>query len=110
MDEQQTLATYERIASLTGEMLHAAEASDWDRLSALERDCSALFAPLIAEPDRKVPRSLEYRQRKAELLRRILAEDARIRALVEPRLEELSTLLGSTRRKQRLDDAYRADR
>ena len=109
MDEQQTLATYERIACLTGQMLHAAEASQWDRLSALEQDCRALFAPLIAEPDRELPRSLEYRQRKAELLRWILAEDARIRALVEPRLEELSTLLGATRRKQQLDHAYRAD-
>jgi flagellar protein FliT len=89
-------------------MLSAAEAGEWDHLTALEQDCSALFAPLIAEPGGDEPRSPEYRQRKAQLLRRILAEDARIRALVEPRLEELSALLGANRRKQRLDHAYRA--
>jgi len=106
MDEQQTLATYERIARLTGQMLAAAEASQWERLTALEQDCRTLVAPLIGEPERAVPGSAEYRQRQAELLRHILADDARIRALVEPRLTELAALLGATRRKQTLEQAY----
>ena len=108
MDEQQTLATYEHIARLTAEMLAAAEAGQWDRLTALEQECGALFAPLIAEADRPVPVSADYRQRKAKLILLILADDARIRELVEPRLSELSALLGATRRKQTLERAYRA--
>ena len=108
MDEQQTLVAYERIARITGQMLGAARVSQWDRLTALERECSALFAPLVAAPDRPVPASAEYRRRKAELIRNILADDARIRALVEPRLQDLSSLLCSARQKQKLDRAYRA--
>jgi hypothetical protein len=46
-------------------------------------ECSALFAPLVTAPDRPAPASAEYRQRKAQLIRSILADDARIRALVE---------------------------
>ena len=58
----------------------------------------------------KAPNSVaEYRQRKAELIRGILADDARIRALVEPRLEALFVLLGATRQKQKLQRAYQAD-
>ena len=109
MDEQQTLVTYERIAGLIGQMLAAAEGSQWDRLTALEEECSALFAPLVTAPDRPAPASAEYRQRKAELIRGILADDARIRALVEPRLEALSVLLGATRQRQKMQRAYQAD-
>ena len=105
MDEQQTLARYERIARVTGQMLAAAEAGQWDRLTTLEQEVSALFAPLIVDP--LAPSSVEYRERTAELMRQILADDARIRALVEPHLEELSALLGATRRKQTLERAYR---
>ena len=108
MDEQQTLATYERIARLTGQMLAAAEAGQWDQLTALEQETSALFAPLIAEPHRPARTSPEYRERMSVLLRQILGDDARLRALVEPRLSELSALLGATRRKQTLERAYRS--
>ena len=109
MDEQRILVAYERIARLTGQMLAAAEASQWDRLTTLEEECSTLFDPLLVEPERAAPATLEYRQRKAELIRSILADDARIRALVEPRLEDLSALLGATRQKQKLNRAYLAD-
>jgi flagellar protein FliT len=109
MDEQQTLARYERIARLTGQMLAAARASQWDRLTALEQECSALFAPLIAEQDRAGPVSVEYQRCKAELIRHILADDAKIRLLVEPRLEDLAALLCATRHKAQLNRAYQSD-
>jgi flagellar protein FliT len=109
MDEQQALVAYEHIARITGQMLAAAKAAQWDRLTALEEQCSALFAPLMAEPERAAPPSAEYRQRKAELLRAILDDDARIRVLVEPRLEDLTALLGATRQKQQLNRAYQPD-
>ena len=133
MDEQQILATYERIARVTRQMLAAAQAGQWDRLTTLERDCSTLFAPLV-EHDRQPPAGADYSRdtsiskqelprtgrgeinaardyvrRKAELIRGILADDAQIRLLVEPQLDNLSALLGSTRQKQRLVRAYESD-
>jgi flagellar protein FliT len=108
MDEHQILATYVRIARVTRQMLAAAQAGQWDQLTALEHECSGLFAPLL-EHDRQPPAGPEYVRRKAELIRGILADDAQIRLLVEPQLETLSALLGSTRQKQRLVRAYQPD-
>jgi flagellar protein FliT len=108
MDEHQILAAYESIAGVTRQMLAAAQAGEWDRLTALESECSTLFAPLIAH-DRQPPAGAEYVRRKAELIRGILTDDAQIRVLVEPQLENLSTLLGATRQKQRLARAYQSD-
>ena len=109
MDEQQVLATYERIARLTGQMLAAAQAGQWDRLTALEQECGALFAPLIDQPEQPVSANAEYRTRKAELIRHILDDDARIRVLVEPRLEDLAALLSAGRQKRQLNRAYQPD-
>jgi flagellar protein FliT len=108
MDEQQILTTYERIAGVTRQMLAAAQAAQWDRLTALERECSALFVPLVAH-DREQPTGRDYVRRKAELIRGILADDAQIRLLVEPQLDNLSALLGSTRQQQRLARTYQSD-
>jgi len=108
MDENQILATYKRIARVTRQMLAAAQAGQWDRLTTLEHECSGLFAPLV-EHDRQPPAGAEYVRRKAELIRDILADDAQIRLLVEPRLNDLSALLGSTRQEQRLVRAYESD-
>jgi flagellar protein FliT len=109
MDEQQVLATYEHIARLTGQMLAAAQASQWDRLTALEQECSALFAPLMAQPERPAPASADYVSRKSELIRHILADDAQIRLLVEPRLEDLAALLSTGRQQRQLNRAYQRD-
>jgi flagellar protein FliT len=108
MDEQQILATYERIARVTRQMLGAAQAGQWDRLTALEKEVSGLFGPLMAH-DHTPPAGAEYRRRKVALIRDILADDAQIRLLVEPRLKDLSALLGSTRQEQRLTRAYQSD-
>jgi flagellar protein FliT len=108
MDEQLILATYESIAGLTRRMLAAAQASQWDRLTALEKEVSGLFGPLMAH-DHAPSAGAEYRRRKAKLIRDILADDAQIRLLLEPRLKDLSVLLGSTRQEQRLARAYETD-
>jgi flagellar protein FliT len=108
MDEELVLATYESIARLNRRMLAAAQAGLWEQLTDLEREASALLAPLV-EHDRARPASAEYRRRKSALIRDILADDQQIRVLVEPRLQELSDLLGSTRREQRLASAYESD-
>jgi flagellar protein FliT len=107
MSEEHILHTYESIAHLTARMLDAARAAEWDALVGLERDCSALFARLFAA-DTRQPRSPEFQQRKATLIRGVLADDAQIRSLVEPWLNQLAKLLNHTGQERRLAQAYQA--
>lgn len=109
VDYQHILETYGSISVKSGEMLEAAKSSDWDRLVKLEQDCSALIGTLRRDdtgasdaprPDRS------YIQRKSELIRKVLADDAQIRRHTEPWMEQLQVFLGSARQEQRLHRAY----
>ncbi len=105
MDNTQILSLYEEGSRLTRHMLLAAREGDWDRLVAHEQDCAAMFAHLSASNDRQ-PGEADFQQRKAELIRGMLEDDAQIRLLVEPWLARLSGLIGSTRQQSRLHQAY----
>ena len=107
MSDDLILTTYEHIARLTAQMLAAARSGEWDVLVALERDCSALFARLFSGEEEQ-PRSAEFQHRKARLIRGILDDDAEIRLLVEPWLNQLSQLIGHAGRERRLIQTYRA--
>lgn len=102
------LTAYERISDLTGHMLQAARASEWDRLVALEQECRTLFDNLLARSPTE-PVAGDAARRKAEILRKILADDAEIRSLTQGWMEKLQHLLGTKRREQRLRQAYEID-
>ncbi len=77
------LDCYDRIATLSAEMLEAARTGAWDRVATLEHDCSATIGELRAllagvEFDR------DQRDVRLAALRRILAADAEIRSIAEP--------------------------
>ncbi|CAH0445141.1 hypothetical protein LMG10661_01448 [Ralstonia syzygii subsp. syzygii] len=76
-------ASYEAIACLSEEMVGAAEAEagDWAGVSALEREWAVYMERLGRPPSRPVLSQAEL-QRKRDLMIRILANDARVRALV----------------------------
>lgn len=105
MDAMQEIRTYEAISSITGRMVEAARASDWDLLATLEHDCSGLVNGLRAA-DGRWTLNHEQRQRKVALIRKVLADDAEIRSLTEPWLEKLAALLGTAGRETRLHRAY----
>ena len=105
MDDDLVLAIYIRIADLTRQMLAAARIGEWDRLIALERACSTLFARLPAVEDDR-PHSAEYQRRKAELIRGVLDDDAQIRMLVEPWQARLSALIDHHGQQRRLQQTY----
>lgn len=105
MNSPQTIAAYETILAITGQMLEAARNGDWDSLVALERDCKKLVEQLIAE-NGGPPLSSEFQQRKAEIIRKVLADDAEIRNITEPWMARLQNILGNTTREQRLRQAY----
>ncbi len=105
LETEQLLATYDRLSYTTGAMLSAAQASDWERLVSLEKDCSDHVARLSTlESDDPLPEVL--RVRKAALLRKVLADDAAIRDITEPWLARLGAMLGANRREQRLLNSY----
>lgn len=97
--------TYERIAQLTSEMLAAARRQQWEQLIELEHTCRNAFAALVDAPD-AIPATPETLQRKAALIRQVIADDAEIRNLVEPWATELGQWLGTASRSQKLQDTY----
>jgi flagellar protein FliT len=105
IDTETLLSTYDVLSATTGRMLAAARHEDWDRLVSLEKDCADLVARLSAlETDDPLPAGI--RERKAALLRKVLADDAAIRDLTQPYLKRLEAMLGTNRSEQRLLDAY----
>ena len=105
MNDPQIIATYEAILAITGQMLGAARDDDWDRLVALEQDCKKLVEQLIADNTGQ-PLSREFQQRKVEIIRRVLAEDAEIRNITQPWMAQLQNILGSAGRERKLYQAY----
>lgn len=97
--------SYESIRTLTSEMLTAARASDWERLAAIERECRARVDRLTAAEPRMSLKPALLR-RKIEIIHQVLADDAEIRRLVEPRLVQLEQYLGTARERRRVARAY----
>lgn len=104
-DGNEILHIYDRVATVTAAMLAAARDARWERLVELEQDCNGLFQRLFVL-EGGAPRSREFQQCKAEVIRRVLACDAEIRLLVEPRLGELRHSLEVATREQRLHHIY----
>lgn len=101
-----TLAYYKAVAAASGDMLKAARRQDWEGLAEAERRCAAVIAILKAS-GAEARLDGDKRQHKAEIIRRVLADDAEIRRIVDPRMRELERLLGAAGTRRRLDDAYR---
>ena len=108
MTNNEMLSTYESLSELTGTMLDAARQGEWDHLAALEQRCQGYVGSLM----QTAPVQLnETEQRtKIAIIRTILQNDAKIRALTEPRLNELQQRLHRVRTGQRSVEAYGAQR
>lgn len=104
-----TLALYESMNAISEQMVEAASACDWDRLTKLERDCAGLARRLEAggEPIRL---SDAERVRKKDLILRILADDAEVRRHTEPWMEQVKQFLGGGARERNVRRTYDAHR
>jgi flagellar protein FliT len=105
MTSEDILTVYESVADLTGQMLAAADSSDWERLVALEQQCSARVSTLRAS-EAGQPLTATARQRKVALIKKVLADDRRIRDLTEPWMAQLSKLINNNGTQRRLANAY----
>ncbi len=86
-------------------MLAAARRGDWDDLVRHEAECARLIEQLERHAE-TVTLTESDRPRKEELIRNILAEDAEIRDLVNPRLARLQALLSSGANQRKATAAY----
>jgi flagellar protein FliT len=86
------LSYYEAIERASADMLAAARAGDWDRVVKLEGACAVLISQLkhAASGEHLAP---EEAQLKTRIMQRILVNDAEIRTLAEPWLEDLDRLM-----------------
>ena len=102
------LGAYERLAEVTARMRDAAVREEWDEVVALESECQLVYGSLSEREDGD-PRGPEYQQRKAELICRVLEDDARIRELLSGQLTRIWRLMDGSRTVNRLNSAYGGD-
>ena len=79
---------YEAIEQASHDMLEAARMGDWDQVVKLESACALLISQLKHAAAQKALGADEA-QLKSRIMQRILVNDAEIRCLAEPWLEEL---------------------
>jgi flagellar protein FliT len=103
-----TIDLYEQIAEITNQMLAAARQGDWNSLIALENRC-ADHVNTLREKGTDLPLTAGAREKKISIIKKILADDHEIRAITEPRLAQLASLIASSDNAHKLNRAYSAN-
>lgn len=98
---------YHSLSTLTSKMLVAATQGEWDQLIDLEQQCSRQVAKIRLVDD-EPPLDEPSRQRKIQLIRKILADDAQIRNRTEAWMGQLNNIMQSNKQEQRLNKTYGA--
>ena len=107
MNSQEIISLYETVAIITDQMLAAARNGDWDQLVALESRCASQVEVLkTSEPP--VPLSGQARDRKVQIIQKILADDREIRNLTETWMGQLARIMNSAGAERKLSEAYGA--
>lgn len=96
---------YVHLLTRSRHMLQAARDADWPTLIGQESQY-AMQIEKLAKHDTGVDLDAAHRTRKAELLEKILENDLEIRERLIERRDELSKLMGASRRQQTLSRAY----
>lgn len=105
MNQDPTIARYESVVDITGQMLAAARNSDWEALGILEADCASQVRRL-ENAELGVLLTDAMRLRKCTLIEKILADDREIRHLTEAWMAQLSSLLSQASARRQLSMAY----
>jgi flagellar protein FliT len=85
---------YQAIEKASQDMLEAARHGNWDQVLKLEGACALLISQLKHRAAEK-PLGGDEAQFKARIMQRILVNDAEIRQLAEPWLDDLNDLLAA---------------
>lgn len=84
---------YQAIEKASQDMLEAARVGNWDHVLKLEGACALLISQLKQTAASEQPLGKEESQFKSRIMQRILVNDAEIRQLAEPWLDDLDDLL-----------------
>ena len=101
--DPQLLSYYEAIERASADMLNAARNGNWDDVLKLEGACVLLISQLKhaaqkpEEAAEEAPQSSEASKIKSRIMQRILVNDAEIRHLAEPWLQDLDDALAGRR-------------
>ena len=88
---------YQAIEKASQDMLDAARAGNWDHVLKLEGACALLISQLKSTASRQ-PLGEDELQFKSRIMQRILINDAEIRHLAEPWLQDLDDTLAGRRK------------
>lgn len=105
MSSSQVITHYESLSALTGRMREAAVQGEWDKLVSIEQQCGQQVAAM-KPADATATLDEPARQRKIQLIKKILADDAEIRNRTETWMEQMQRIMQSNRQEQRLQQAY----
>ena len=105
MHTQDIMHHYETIGELSAAMLAAARNSDWDGLAEAQQRCASAVDWLRVSGSPAL--NAQQRQRKHEIILRVLAEDAEVRSLAEPWMAELDQLLHGFKMNRDIGRTYR---
>jgi len=83
---------YEAIERASADMLNAARTGDWDQVVKLEGACAVLISQL-KHAARDQALQADESKLKSRIMQRILLNDAEIRHLAEPWLEDLDHMM-----------------
>jgi flagellar protein FliT len=86
------ISYYEAIERASADMLHAARTGNWDQVVKIEGACVLLISQL-KHAARGSALSPQESQLKSRIMQRILVNDAEIRHLAEPWLDDLDQML-----------------
>ncbi|MEQ1837460.1 MAG: flagellar protein FliT [Candidatus Nitrotoga sp.] len=105
MNSFQVITHYESLSVLTERMCEAAAQGEWDKLVSIEQQCAQQVA-IMKLADAPITIDEPTRQRKMQLIRKILADDAEIRNHTEKWMGQLQRIMQSNRQEQRLQQVY----
>jgi flagellar protein FliT len=101
--DPQLLSYYEAIERASVDMLTAARAGNWDEVVKLEGACVLLISQLKhaaqERPADPAGQAMDAAKAKSRIMQRILVNDAEIRHLAEPWLQDIDDTLAGRRSK-----------
>lgn len=104
----QVIEKYELLSDITGRMREAAVHSEWDRLCELENQCREHVQTMQTADSGMPVLSETSRQRKIELIHKILDDDAEIRNRTELWMAQLQRVMRLSKNEQLLRQSYSA--
>jgi len=108
MNSLELITIYENVADITTQMVSAAMDSNWPLLASLEVMCSEQVRAIRDNHD-PVQLERDEFEKKVMALKRILADDRRIRDITQPKLAQLNDMMACTGTQGKLARAFQLD-